>query len=65
MPRPRLGLSNLVMLLIIIALVMALLVQWRREMALRAELRSLEKENASLRVERAQYGSLLDVKATY
>jgi uncharacterized membrane protein YcjF (UPF0283 family) len=62
MPRLRFRLSNLVMLLIIIALVMALVVQWRREMRWRAEVQSLRKENASLVVEKAQYGSLLDVQ---
>jgi hypothetical protein len=47
MPRLRLRLSNLVMLLIIIALVMALVVQWRRESTLRLENDRLRTDLAS------------------
>jgi hypothetical protein len=55
MPRLRFRLSNLVMLLIIIAMGLAMSVQWRREMALRAQLEALQAESlARARIE-AQY----------
>jgi hypothetical protein len=46
MPRIRFRLSNVVMLLIIIALVMALVARWRREMDLRTHLKYLSEKNS-------------------
>jgi uncharacterized protein YlxW (UPF0749 family) len=46
MPRLRFRLSNLVMLLIIIALVMALVARWRQEMDLRKHLKYLSEKNS-------------------
>jgi hypothetical protein len=51
MPRPRLRLGTLALLIVIFALTMAVVAQWRREQALRVEMTRMRAELSWMRAE--------------